>query len=299
MLFAGIVTLVSKRKGDMTQFSYTPEAWAALSQTQSSNPFDQSDVLLIFGLVFMGLVLFVIIGINVLAWESDPEGARKAMRRDAISLIKEFGTKVLQSYLGKLFFGCIAAVVWVIHTGLGSGPELAVFHDKRDAFVNIGVEVISFLTILFAFSVAFHFLSYLLAPFFGKEQSGGTEKSEGNDSGDGAAGQSPRARLAPFSPTPCFSQLEDRARLEVEYVKRRILNVLDGVGPRGIPFRPATTINWWYKFLRATTDGHWVLSGDKSEDKREIGVALDELETEGKIEIVKSGRSKNPRYKLR
>jgi hypothetical protein len=41
------------------------------------------------------------------------------------------------------------------------------------------------------------------------------------------------------------------------------------------------------------------LSGNKSEDKREIGVALDQLETEGKIEIVKSGRSKKPRYKLR
>ena len=41
------------------------------------------------------------------------------------------------------------------------------------------------------------------------------------------------------------------------------------------------------------------MSGDESEDKREIGVALDELETEGKIEIVKSGRSNKPRYKLR
>ena len=66
----------------------------------------------------------------------------------------------------------------------------------------------------------------------------------------------------------------------MEPIKARIRKVLSAI-PNGV--------------LYSTTDWHRLL-GD---DKREIRVALDELETEGKIEIVKSGRPDKPLYKLR
>jgi hypothetical protein len=68
----------------------------------------------------------------------------------------------------------------------------------------------------------------------------------------------------------------------VEETKDKILKVLTAI-PQGV--------------LYSTTDWHRLL-GD---DKREIRHALDELEAEGCIEIVKSeaGRSDKPLYKLR
>jgi hypothetical protein len=68
----------------------------------------------------------------------------------------------------------------------------------------------------------------------------------------------------------------------VEETKARILKVLTAI-PQGV--------------LYSTTDWHRLL-GD---DKREIRHALDELESEGRIEVVKSeaGRSDKPLYKLK
>ena len=66
----------------------------------------------------------------------------------------------------------------------------------------------------------------------------------------------------------------------MEEIKAKILKVLNMI-PKGV--------------LYSTTDWHRLLG----EDKREIRVALDELETEGKIEIVKSSRPDKPLYKLR
>ena len=66
----------------------------------------------------------------------------------------------------------------------------------------------------------------------------------------------------------------------MEEIKAKILKVLNAI-PKGV--------------LYSTTDWHRLL-GD---DKREIRVALDELEAEGRIEIVKSGRPDKPLYKLR
>jgi len=66
----------------------------------------------------------------------------------------------------------------------------------------------------------------------------------------------------------------------VEETKAKILKVLSAI--RG-------------GVLYSTTDWHRLL-GD---GKREIRVALDELEAEGKIEIQKSGRPDKPLYKLR
>ncbi len=66
----------------------------------------------------------------------------------------------------------------------------------------------------------------------------------------------------------------------MEELKAKILKVLQAI-PKGV--------------LYSTTDWHRLL-GD---DKREIRHALDELESEGKIEIEKSGRSDKPLYKLR
>jgi hypothetical protein len=68
----------------------------------------------------------------------------------------------------------------------------------------------------------------------------------------------------------------------VEETKEKILKVLTAI-PQGV--------------LYSTTDWHRLL-GD---DKREIRHALDELELEGRIEVVKSeaGRSDKPLYKLR
>jgi len=68
----------------------------------------------------------------------------------------------------------------------------------------------------------------------------------------------------------------------VEEVRGKILKVLTSI-PQGV--------------LYSTTDWHRLL-GD---DKREIRHALDELEVEGRIEVVKSaaGRSDKPLYKLR
>jgi transcription initiation factor IIE alpha subunit len=71
---------------------------------------------------------------------------------------------------------------------------------------------------------------------------------------------------------------EDRARL-VEEIKAKILKVLSAI-PNGV--------------LYATTDWHRLLG----EDKREIRAMLDQLEDEGKIEIVRSGRPDKPLYKL-
>jgi alkylated DNA nucleotide flippase Atl1 len=68
----------------------------------------------------------------------------------------------------------------------------------------------------------------------------------------------------------------------VEETKEKILKVLRAI-PQGV--------------LYSTTDWHRIL-GD---DKREIRHALDELEAEDRIEVVKSeaGRSDKPLYKLR
>ncbi len=66
----------------------------------------------------------------------------------------------------------------------------------------------------------------------------------------------------------------------MEEIKAKILKVLGAI-PKGV--------------LYSTTDWHRLL-GD---DKREIRVALDELEAEKKIDIVKSGRPDKPLYKLR
>jgi hypothetical protein len=67
----------------------------------------------------------------------------------------------------------------------------------------------------------------------------------------------------------------------VEETKDQILKVLTAI-PQGV--------------LYSTTDWHRLL-GD---DKREIRRSLDELEAEGRIEVVKSeaGRSDKPLYKL-
>ena len=62
--------------------------------------------------------------------------------------------------------------------------------------------------------------------------------------------------------------------------KEKILQVLSAI-PHGV--------------LYSTTDWHRLL-GD---DKREIRGALDKLEDEGKIEIMKSGRPDKPLYKLK
>jgi hypothetical protein len=68
----------------------------------------------------------------------------------------------------------------------------------------------------------------------------------------------------------------------VEETKARILKVLSAI-PQGV--------------LYSTTDWHRIL-GD---DKREIRYALDELDAEGRIEIIKSeaGRSDKPLYRLK
>jgi predicted ArsR family transcriptional regulator len=68
----------------------------------------------------------------------------------------------------------------------------------------------------------------------------------------------------------------------VKQTREKILEVLTAI-PQGV--------------LYSTTDWHRLL-GD---DKREIRRALDELEAEGRIEVVKSeaGRSDKPLYKLR
>ena len=68
----------------------------------------------------------------------------------------------------------------------------------------------------------------------------------------------------------------------MEETKEKILKVLRAI-PQGV--------------LYSTTDWHRIL-GD---DKREIRHALDELEAEERIEIIKSeaGRSDNPLYKLK
>ncbi len=68
----------------------------------------------------------------------------------------------------------------------------------------------------------------------------------------------------------------------MEETKKKILEVLTAI-PQGV--------------LYSTTDWNRLL-GD---DKREIRHALDELEAEGRIEIVKSeaGRSDKPLYRLK
>jgi len=68
----------------------------------------------------------------------------------------------------------------------------------------------------------------------------------------------------------------------VEDTKEKILEVLSAI-PRGV--------------LYSTTDWHRLL-GD---DKREIRHSLDELESEGRIEVIKSeaGRSDKPLYRLK
>jgi hypothetical protein len=68
----------------------------------------------------------------------------------------------------------------------------------------------------------------------------------------------------------------------VEDTREKILKVLTAI-PQGV--------------LYSTTDWHRLL-GD---DKREIRHSLDELESEGRIEVVKSeaGRSDKPLYKLK
>ena len=68
----------------------------------------------------------------------------------------------------------------------------------------------------------------------------------------------------------------------MQETKDKILKVLTAI-PQGV--------------LYSTTDWHRLL-GD---DKREIRRSLDELEAEGRIEVVKSeaGRSDKPLYKLR
>jgi TRAP-type C4-dicarboxylate transport system substrate-binding protein len=68
----------------------------------------------------------------------------------------------------------------------------------------------------------------------------------------------------------------------VEEIKEKILKVLRAI-PQGV--------------LYSTTDWHRLLD----EDKREIRHALDELEAENRIEIIKSeaGRSDKPLYRLK
>jgi transcription initiation factor IIE alpha subunit len=68
----------------------------------------------------------------------------------------------------------------------------------------------------------------------------------------------------------------------VEETKDKILKVLTAI-PQGV--------------LYSTTDWHRLLGADK----REIRHSLDELESEGRIEVVKSeaGRSDKPLYKLK
>ena len=68
----------------------------------------------------------------------------------------------------------------------------------------------------------------------------------------------------------------------MEETKDRILKVLAAI-PQGV--------------LYSTTDWHRILGADK----REIRHALDDLESEGRIEVVKSeaGRSDKPLYKLK
>ena len=68
----------------------------------------------------------------------------------------------------------------------------------------------------------------------------------------------------------------------MEETKAKILKVLTAI-PQGV--------------LYSTTDWHRLLG----EDKREIRHSLDELEAEGRIEVVKSevGRSDKPLYKLK
>ena len=68
----------------------------------------------------------------------------------------------------------------------------------------------------------------------------------------------------------------------MEETKEKILKVLTAV-PQGV--------------LYSTTDWHRLLG----ENKREIRHALDELEAEGRIEVVKSeaGRSDKPLYRLK
>ena len=65
----------------------------------------------------------------------------------------------------------------------------------------------------------------------------------------------------------------------MEEIKAKILKVLSAI-PNGV--------------LYSTTDWHRLLG----EDKREIRAMLDQLEDEGKIEIVRSGRPDKPLYKL-
>ena len=68
----------------------------------------------------------------------------------------------------------------------------------------------------------------------------------------------------------------------MEETREKILKVLTAI-PQGV--------------LYSTTDWHRILG----EDKREIRRSLDELESEGRIEVVKSedGRSDKPLYKLK
>jgi hypothetical protein len=66
----------------------------------------------------------------------------------------------------------------------------------------------------------------------------------------------------------------------VEETKAKILKVLDAI-PNGV--------------LYSTTDWHRLLG----EDKREIRIALHELEAEGELQVVKSGRPDKPLYKLK
>ena len=68
----------------------------------------------------------------------------------------------------------------------------------------------------------------------------------------------------------------------MQETKDKILKVLTAI-PQGV--------------LYSTTDWHRLLG----EDKREIRRALDELEAEGRLEVVKSeaGRSDKPLYKLK
>ncbi len=68
----------------------------------------------------------------------------------------------------------------------------------------------------------------------------------------------------------------------MEEIREKILKVLTAI-PQGV--------------LYSTTDWHRLL-GD---DKRDIRHALDELESEGRIEVVKSeaGRSDKPLYRLK
>ncbi len=67
----------------------------------------------------------------------------------------------------------------------------------------------------------------------------------------------------------------------MDETKEKILEVLAAI-PQGV--------------LYSTTDWHRILGADK----REIRHALDDLEAEGRIEVVKSeaGRSDKPLYKL-